>query len=78
MPNAPASDIESAKRLYSNLVRAVLDLAADCPESRHVVALAIIVDAFHDDILGPLECGRPAGRPTLVETDEVAGDRKLH
>ncbi|TAJ73683.1 MAG: hypothetical protein EPO51_04190 [Phenylobacterium sp.] len=78
MPNAPASDIESAKRLYSNLVRAVLDLAADCPESRHVVALAIIVDAFHDDILRPLECGRRAGRPTLVETDQVAGDRKLH
>lgn len=78
MPNAPASDIESAKRLYSNLVRAVLDLAADCPESRHVAALAIIVDAFHDDILRPLECRRPAGRPTLVETDEMAGDRKLH
>ena len=78
MANASASDIESAKRLYSNLVRAVLDLAADCPESRHVVALAIIVDAFHDDILRPLECGRRAGRPTLVETDQVTGDRKLH
>lgn len=78
MPNASASDIESAKQLYSNLVRAALDLAVDCPESRHVVAFAIIVDAFHDDILGPLERGRPARRPTLVETDEVAGDRKLH
>jgi hypothetical protein len=60
MALASTSDVERAKRVYGDLVRTVLDLAKECPESRHVAALATIVDAFHDDILKPLECGRRA------------------
>jgi len=71
MATASASDIERAKRVYGDLVRTVLDFATECPESRHVVALAIIVDAFHDDILGPLESGltaRPRGSQDVRAT----------
>ncbi|MFZ5717827.1 MAG: hypothetical protein ACOY5Y_00010 [Pseudomonadota bacterium] len=59
--NSPLN-VEQAKRVYSDLVRAVLDLAAECPESHHVDALATVVDVFHDDVLRPLESERPDDR----------------
>jgi len=67
MASASTSDLERAKRVYGDLVRTVLDLATECPESRHVAALAIIVDAFHDDVLRPLECGRWVSRATVPD-----------
>lgn len=75
MARSSLPDVEHAKRVYSDLVGAVLDLATECPESRHVAALAAVVDAFHDDILRPLESG---GRPKPSKPARDAdGERKL-
>lgn len=76
MARSSPPNVEHAKRVYSDLVRAVLDLAGDCPESRHVAALAAVVDAFHDDILRPLESGGQPN-PSKLAMDEVDGERKL-
>lgn len=77
MAPASTSDLERAKRVYGDLVRTVLDLATECPESRHVVALAVIVDAFHDHILRPLETGRRGGR-LIGRARRPTGDPTLH
>lgn len=76
MARSSPPNVEHAKRVYSDLVRAVLDLAAECPESRHVVALSTVVEAFHDHVLWPLESGgRP--KPSKPVRDEADGERKL-
>jgi hypothetical protein len=75
-PSAP--DVQRAKQIYGDLFRAVLDLNDEFPESRHIVALATVLDAFHDDILRPLE-GGAASRPLPpVGRNRVGGDLKLH
>jgi len=75
-PSAP--DVQRAKRIYRDLVRAVLDLNLELPESRHAVALASILDAFHDDILRPLEGGTSSRPRNPVRCEHAVGDRKLH
>lgn len=75
-PSAP--DVQRAKEIYGDLVRAVLDLNDELPESRHIVALAAVLDEFHDDILRPLEGGAASKPPSRAERDCVAGHRKLH
>jgi hypothetical protein len=62
MTRSSPPSVDKAKRVYSDLVRAVLELAAEGPGSRHVVALATVVDMFHDDILRPLEDAGCRGR----------------
>lgn len=64
MARSSLPNVEHAKRVYSDLVRAVLDLAAECPESRHVVALSMAVEAFYDHVLSPLESGACPNHPS--------------